>query len=145
MNDSSSTLKMEYIIVSEFDYKINTNVDFEKMEQIDISINPKPILRDNDKHKGLLELEVSLFDDDYIINKKPLHLKIVVLAYFADEETDTEENIFDKYLANIISMAYSYVRSYISSTTGLFGIRNINIPTVNVLKLLQNISENKKS
>ena len=94
-----------------------------------------------------MELEVTLFDQKFQEKNEPLFLKITVLGFYkADDVLGTEDNIFDKYLSNTISMLYPYIRSYIASITGMFGIDAIRLPAINVLKMLEEkVSENKNS
>ena len=91
-----------------------------------------------------LELEVTLFDEDYREKKNPLYLKIKLVGIFEDTNYNPEgEDVFVKYLPNAISMLYSYARAHIASLTGMFGIDVIQIPTVNILKLLDDVNHEK--
>ncbi|HFI0037246.1 TPA: hypothetical protein ACGOTT_002235 [Streptococcus suis] len=100
----------------------------------------------DDIHSGIVELSVELFDENFIENKKPFHIEVVVQGIFTDTDKTSESDIFEKYFPNMISMIYPYIRSYISATTGMFGIQNVQIPTINVFKLLEELyeSNNKK-
>ncbi|WP_231113398.1 hypothetical protein [Streptococcus dysgalactiae] len=81
-----------------------------------------------------------MFDEDYGEKNNPLFLKMKIVGLFEDTKNDSAEDVFDKYLPNAISMLYSYARAQIASLTGMFGIDVIQIPTVNILKLLDGLA-----
>lgn len=147
MSSYGSNLTLQQIVVEEMVYQINTGYDLSKISEAQVSINPRPRLNKEDPSLGVLELEVTLFDQKFQEKNEPLFLKITVLGFYkADDVLGTEDNIFDKYLSNTISMLYPYIRSYIASITGMFGIDAIRLPAINVLKMLEEkVSENKNS
>ncbi|MCK1257295.1 hypothetical protein MX075_05470 [Streptococcus uberis] len=146
MSIYGSDLQLNGIRVEKLIFNVNNNYeDLTNIDKVDISIVPTPkINRENLSH-GMLELEVTLFDEDFIEKNDPLFLKLKIVGIFVDIQATTESNVFDKYLPNAISMLYSYARAHIASLTGMFGIDVIQIPTVNILKLLdENLTESEK-
>lgn len=137
----NSDLVLKNIKVKRFEFDLNEVVPFIDGQTINISLNPTPIISKNSIHEGLLELKVTLFDKDYQIKQEPFYLEIIVQGMFEDEGNE-EVNLFEVYFPNMLSMLYSYVRTYISSVTGMFGIQGINIPTINVFKFLESDVDN---
>lgn len=142
---TNSELILHDVRVKSLNYLINEKIDISNIKDVDISISPTPKLKKDDIHSGTVELSVELFEKNFIENNKPFHIEIVVQGIFTDSDTTSEQDIFEKYFPNMISMIYPYIRSYISATTGMFGIQNVQIPTINVFKLLEKIygSNNK--
>ena len=145
MSTYGSDLQLRGVRVERLIYHINNEFeDLDNIENVDISIIPTPKISRENKGCGLLELEVTLFDEDYLEKKNPLYLKIKLVGIFEDtQNTPEEEDVFVKYLPNSISMLYSYARAHIASLTGMFGIDVIQIPTVNILKLLDDVKHEK--
>ena len=143
---TNSELILQNVRVKSLNYLINEEINITDIKDVDISILPTPGLAKDDIHSGIVELSVELCDENFIENKKPFHIEVVVQGIFTDTDKTSELDIFEKYFPNMISMIYPYIRSYISATTGMFGIQNVQIPTLNVFKLLEELyeSNNKK-
>ena len=143
---TNSELILQNVRVKSLNYLINEAINISDIKDIDISILQTPRLAKDDIHSGIVELSVELFDKNFIENNKPFHIEIVVQGIFTDTDKTSELDIFEKYFPNMISMIYPYIRSYISATTGMFGIQNVQIPAINVFKLLEELYElnNKK-
>ena len=143
---TNSELILQNVRVKSLNYLINEAINISDIKDIDISILPTPRLAKDDIHSGIVELSVELFDKNFIENNKPFHIEIVVQGIFTDTDKTSELDIFEKYFPNMISMIYPYIRSYISATTWMFGIQNVQIPAINVFKLLEELYElnNKK-
>lgn len=140
---TNSELILQNVRVKSLNYLINEAIDISDIKDVDISILPTPGLAKVDIHSGIVELSVELFDKNFIENNKPFHIEIVVQGIFTDTDRTSELDVFKKYFPNMISMLYPYIRSYISATTGMFGIQNVQIPTINVFKLLEELYESK--
>lgn len=141
MSTYGSDLQLRGVRVEKLIYNINNGLDdLDNIEKVDISIIPTPKISREHKEQGMLELEVTLFDEDYVEKNNPLFLKMKIVGLFEDTKNDSAEDVFDKYLPNAISMLYSYGRAQIASLTGMFGIDVIQIPTVNILKLLDDLA-----
>lgn len=145
MSTYGSDLQLRGVRVDKLIYNINDNFNnLDNIEKVDISITPTPKISKEHAGHGILELEVTLFDEDYLEKNNPLFLKMKIVGFFEDIKNDSDENVFDKYLPNAISMLYSYARAHIASLTGMFGIDVIQIPTVNILKLLDDLASSNK-
>lgn len=141
MSTYGSDLQLRGVRVEKLIYNINNGLDdLDNIEKVDISIIPTPKISREHKEQGMLELEVTLFDEDYVEKNNPLFLKMKIVGLFEDTKNVSAEDVFDKYLPNAISMLYSYARAQIASLTGMFGIDVIQIPTVNILKLLDDLA-----
>ena len=138
---NNSDLVLKDIRVKRFEFDINEVVPFEGDQMINLSMNPTPNISKNSIHEGALELKMTLFDKDYQAKQNPFYLEIVVQGIFEDEDKG-EVDLMSKYFPNMLSMLYSYFRTYISSVTGMFGMQSINIPTINVFKYLESNFDN---
>lgn len=135
-----SNLSFNTIRVTKFIYEINENITMSDNQEIVISMTPNTFVKDEDKHFGVLQLEVKLFNENYIEEEAPFFLDIIVQGAFEDTSENTQDaNVFELYLPNMIGMVYAYIRSYISGVTGMLGESSINIPTINVLSFLEDM------
>ena len=134
-----SNLSFKNIRVKKFIYEINENVSMSDNQEIMISMTPNTFVKDGNQHFGVLELEIKLFNENYIEEGTPFFLDIIVQGAFEDA------SIFDLYLPSMIGMMYAYVRSYISGVTGMLGETNINIPTINVLSFLEDMRKRQSN
>ena len=140
-----SELILKNVRVKSLNYSINEAINLSEIKDVDILISPTPKLAKADIHSGVVELSVELFDEFYIENNKPFHIEIVVQGMFTDSDQTSNMNVFEKYFPNMISILYPYIRSYISATTGMFGIQNVQIPAINVYDLMQNLSKSNNT
>ena len=140
-----SELILKNVRVKSLNYSINEAIDLSEIKDVDILISPTPSLSKDYIHSGVVELSVELFDEFYIENNKPFHIEIVVQGMFTDCDQTSNMNVFEKYFPNMISILYPYVRSYISATTGMIGIQNVQIPAINVYDLMQNLSKSNNT
>lgn len=144
MSVYGSDLVLKAVRVEDFIFKINEESDLYNIEDVKISIVPVPKVNFENNNLGRLDLEVRLFDEYFIENNEPFYLKMVIVGLFEDKgKREENQDIFDMYLPNSISMLYSYARSNIAALTGMFGIDQIQLPTINVIKLLEKWIESK--
>lgn len=144
MSVYGSDLVLNAVRVEDFIFKINEESDLYNIEDVKISIVPVPKVNSENNNLGRLDLEVRLFDEYFIENNEPFYLKMVIVGLFEDKgKREENQDIFDMYLPNSISMLYSYARSNIAALTGMFGIDQIQLPTINVIKLLEKWIESK--
>lgn len=72
MSTYGSDLQLRGVRVERLIYRINNDFeDLDNIENVDISIIPTPKISRENKDCGLLELEVTLFDEDY--REKKIH------------------------------------------------------------------------
>ena len=70
MSTYGSDLQLRGVRVERLIYHINNEFeDLDNIENVDISIIPTPKISRENKGCGLLELEVTLFDEDYLEKK----------------------------------------------------------------------------
>ena len=91
-------------------------------------------------------MEIEIFKEDFIIQEKPFHCLVEMEFYFEDsiEEYYDNENVVSKYALNMLSIAYPYIRAYISTLSAISGIEQIHLPAINVYDTFKN-NYNKKS
>ena len=140
---NNSDLELLDVNISMFIFEINSDYDFDKIEDEEIrySVVPNMGISTHSNHEGKLEMNINVFDESFKENGEPFYISITVRAFFKDKNEDEDKNIFEKYGINIISMTYPYARAYISALTGMAGITPIQIPPINVYNLLENMDK----
>lgn len=136
----NSNLNLNFIEFVKVEFKKNQNVDFKEWDSVEsntiaYAITPESALNDTDHHFGRLTLTVSLFDENYEEDGNPFYIQVIANAYFEDMDKESEKNVFETYSLNMVSIAYPYIRSFISSLTAQSGMDVVNIPAINVYDL----------
>ncbi|AQL54671.1 MULTISPECIES: protein-export chaperone SecB [Enterococcus] len=141
MSEKQETTKSELILkgnlLSETIFKINKKVDFQewnKDNEIEIEVGTTFGVSEEKPTNGKLVLEIEIFKEDFIIQEKPFHCLVEMEFYFEDsiEEYYDNENVVSKYALNMLSIAYPYIRAYISTLSAISGIEQIHLPAINV-------------
>lgn len=111
----------------------NKTADF----KIDININPKGIV-----FKSLNQFNLQLFvdikdvDDNFKIN-------IVTDSIFSyPEDADIASYMESLFIVNAPAIIFPYIRAYISSLTALSGMPTLNLPTLNLSQVGNNLKGN---
>lgn len=136
---ASSDLKLEKNILVESIFKINNNIDFSEwysVEENDIEVKLESNLgvHSEEPSVGRVTLKVEIFSDDFLAEEKPFYCKVEMQFIFKDHigEYTESESVVEKFGLNMISIAYPYIRAYISTLSSISGIDQIHIPTINV-------------
>lgn len=141
MSEKQETTRSELILkgnlLSETIFKINKKVDFQewnKDNEIEIEVGTTFGVSEEKPTNGKLVLEIEIFKEDFIIQEKPFHCLVEMEFYFEDsiEEYYDNENVVSKYALNMLSIAYPYIRAYISTLSAISGIEQIHLPAINV-------------
>lgn len=136
---SKSNLNLIKNNVLETTLKINPNIEFsdwysDEEHELEISLESNFALNSEDSSAARLTMCVYLFDEDFEENSLPFFCMVKMAFIFADSEGDytKEDNVITRYGLNMISIAYPYVRSFVSVLTSTSGIEQVHIPTINV-------------
>lgn len=70
---------------------------------------------------------------------KTVQIEVSATSLFAFEES---EHLGKFFYVNAPAIAFPYYRAYISTLSGLSGITNINIPTINLISLKDQLEQN---
>lgn len=145
MSSSLSDLELKKIKVLSSILFVNDEVDYsswKKENSIEFGVSSTLSVEKDAPNSGRLVLEVQIFDEDFMENDNPFHFDLTMAFYFEDNtgdygENEEFDNVTSKFAVNMISMGYPYIRSHISTVTAISGIEQVNIPTVNVRKMLK--------
>lgn len=141
MSEKQETTKSELILkgnlLSKTIFKINKKVDFQewnKDNEIEIEVGTTFGVSEEKPTNGKLVLEIEIFKEDFTIQEKPFHCLVEMEFYFEDsiEQYYDNENVVSKYALNMLSIAYPYIRAYISTLSAISGIEQIHLPAINV-------------
>ncbi|WP_204121310.1 MULTISPECIES: protein-export chaperone SecB [Levilactobacillus] len=141
-----SDLKLTGISVLDSEFSRNIAVDFQHWQQendnYEFSIVPTLANAKNDANSARVILEAQLFSKDFKERDKPFYMRVKTAFYFQDTaDYQDGSTVLDKYAANMISMAFPYVRAYIQTVTSLSGISSVTVPGINVFKLMEDMSK----
>ncbi|KON85658.1 hypothetical protein AF332_01565 [Sporosarcina globispora] len=133
----ASKLDINKVIVEQSIYKTNLNYkDGSNEVDPEIGFEVEVLIAQSDESKGIIKLECHI-NDDLPLEEVPFNLKVVILGHFKTEQDDKFEN----YILNAISILFPYMRAHISTLTAISGQRPLMIPSVNVVELLKEKSE----
>ncbi len=110
--------------------------DKEISKKISIGFKPKGILK-NSKDKFILELGVLINDEN-----KAFNIEIDSFATFHFEKEVEVNKLNNMFYVNAPALLFPYIRAYISTLTNLSGFEPINLPTLNMQKLGNDLKNN---
>lgn len=106
-----------------------------KGETIDISIDPKGIISEQDKSFEV-QLLIQLNSED------GLKVSVKMIGYFEFKDVINSDNLSNYFYVNAPAILFPYLRSYISALTALSGCRTIIIPPMNIMNLGKELERN---
>ncbi len=107
-------------------------------KSFNITINPSgEIFPSNSVFQ--LKLEIKVYDNNEIIN-----VELIVMATFVFNKNIRESDLHNYFFVNAPAIVFPYVRAYLSTLTNLSGVRPINLPTLNLTQLKDNLKKNTR-
>lgn len=124
-----SFFQMEgFPIISDLNFEISRNFDFEKIQEIEVEIDVKTGILKKEITRATVQLEVELFPQKQ--NNNPFYLKATSFASFIWAE-GLDEDLIEKMLKiNAPSIMLSFIRPIISSITTYAGQPPLIIPLI---------------
>ncbi len=86
-----------------------------------------------------LKLEIKVHDNNEVINAE-----LTTVATFIFNKNIKEFDLENYFFVNAPAIVFPYVRAYLSTLTNLSGIRPINLPTLNLTQLKDNLKKNTR-
>jgi preprotein translocase subunit SecB len=124
--------KFKSFFIAESNIKILPDT---KAETIDISIDPKGLISEQDKTFEI-QLEIQLSSDD------GLKVSVKMIGLFEFKDVYVSDNLSNYFYVNAPAIIFPYLRSYISALTALSGCRTIIIPPMNIMNLGKDLERN---
>ncbi|MGB5988703.1 MAG: protein-export chaperone SecB [Marinifilaceae bacterium] len=103
-------------------------------KKISLEFSPKGIINESEANFQL-ELEVKIEDEN-----KSFLIDILALANYSFE--NGVANISDLFYVNAPALLFPYIRAYISTLTNLSGFEAVNLPTLNLTKVGDDLKNN---
>ncbi len=105
-------------------------------KKISLMFVPKGIIKKKE-NKFQLHLEVKIEDENKSFN---IEIKAIADYYF---DSDLENKVLDNFFfINAPAILFPYIRAYISTLTNLSGFEPINLPTLNLTALGDDLKQN---
>ncbi len=122
-----------YILESNFSRTSKT------IGKISIDIKPSGFVS---KEKGIFQLflDVAIKDD-----KETISIKVTSVAFFRFNKTENEEFLDNYFYVNSSAIIFPYIRAYISTMTAISGMEKIDLPTMNLTYLADELKSNTQS
>lgn len=140
-----SDLRLERNILVESIFRINDKINFSEWYSIDendleVKLESNIGVHAEDSSVGRVTLKVEIFSEDYSNEEKPFYCKVEMQFFFRDSigKYTESENVVEKFGLSMISIAYPYIRAYVSTLSSISGIDQIHIPTINVFSTFNN-------
>lgn len=117
---------------------INFSIDRKPVQSGDISFSLKPSgLVDIESNSVTLALALTLKDDNDSFN-----ISMSALGIFQFKNIESKESIPEYFYINAPAIVFPYIRSYISTITSLSGLNVVNLPTMNLTFLVDELKGN---
>ncbi|WP_195852316.1 protein-export chaperone SecB [Aerococcus urinae] len=106
----------------------------------EINVEMTPIFLGNDDQSDIVTLEmVIVLSEKESDNENGLYLHLRQETDFDCSSLEGDKNqIINEYGINMISIAFPYIRSYITSVTALGGANPVTIPIMNIMSIFSN-------
>lgn len=131
MEDSKFQFKGFHIVRS----LIERNEE-ESSKKINLDFAPKGFINKNDS-TFQLHLGVRIEDEN-----KSFLIEINAIANFVFENKEGLDNLSKFFYVNAPALLFPYIRAYISTLTNLSGFEPINLPTLNMTRLGEDLKNN---
>ncbi len=107
----------------------------ELSKRISLGFAPKGIIN---KTQGNFQLQLGVKIED---ENKSFNIEIDAIANYTFEKKESLDNLNDLFYKNAPALLFPYIRAYISTLTNLSGFDPINLPTLNMTKLGEDLKK----
>lgn len=108
----------------------------ESSKKISLGFNPRGFINKKDSNFQL-HLGVNIEDAN-----KSFNIQIEAIANYGFESQGSLDNLNKFFYVNAPALLFPYIRAYISTLTNLSGFEPINLPTLNMTKLGEDLQKN---
>ena len=105
-------------------------------QKINLGFAPKGFINKNDSNFQL-QLGVRIEDEN-----KSFKIEIDAIANYVFENKESLNNLSKFFYVNAPALLFPYIRAYISILTNLSGFEPINLPTLNMTRLGEDLRKN---
>ncbi len=110
--------------------------DNEPSKKIFLGFSPKGLI--NKKESTFrLQLGVKIEDEN-----KSFNIEIIAIAYYSFKNKEGLDNLNNLFFVNAPALLFPYIRAYISTLTNLSGFDPVNLPTLNMSGLGEDLKKN---
>ena len=110
----------------------------ESSKKLSISFNPRGLIL---KEQSTFQLQMGVKIGD---KSESINIEIDALANFIFEDSSALEELNHYFYLNAPALLFPYIRAYIATLTNLSGLGAINLPTLNMSQIGENLRENTK-
>jgi preprotein translocase subunit SecB len=110
--------------------------DKESSKKISLGFSPKGFINKNDSNFQL-QLGMKIEDEN-----KSFNIEIDAVANYTFEDKESLDNLSKFFYVNAPALLFPYIRAYISTLTNLSGFEPINLPTLNMTRLGEDLKKN---
>jgi preprotein translocase subunit SecB len=110
--------------------------DKESSKKISLDFSPKGFINKNDSN---FQLQLGMKIED---ESKSFNIEIDAVANYTFENKETLDNLSKFFYVNAPALLFPYIRAYISTLTNLSGFEPINLPTLNMTRLGDDLKKN---
>lgn len=107
-------------------------------QKLSLSFAPQGIINKTENNFKLI-LEVKIEDEN-----KTFNIEIIAVAYYHFTNNNLE-SLNDFFFINAPALLFPYIRAYISTLTNLSGFEPINLPTLNMTSLGDDLRKNTQT
>jgi preprotein translocase subunit SecB len=129
----SSKFQFQGFIISRSLIERNDN---EPTRKLSIGFKPQGVIN---KEDGVFQLHLGVKIDD---EKKSLNIEIDATANFKFDTKLDKDSLSQFFYLNAPALLFPYIRAYIGTLTNLSGFEPINLPTLNISSLAEELKRN---
>lgn len=110
--------------------------DNEPSKKLSLKFSPKGVIN---THESSFQLALGVMISD---ENKSFNIEIDAIANYLFENKTEFENLSKYFYINAPALLFPYIRAYISTLTNLSGFNPVNLPTLNMSRLGEDLKKN---
>lgn len=113
-------------------------INEDQSKKLSLNFSPKGTIN---KDAGVFQLTLGVNIED---ESKTLTIEIEAVADYDFDKEISKEELNNFFYLNAPALLFPYIRAYISTLTNLSGFNPINLPTLNMSRLGEDLKKNTK-
>jgi len=144
MDKIKSILTFKDYVVKDITFRLNPHYkNYRESAPIKCQIKTNHHVHEENDDLIMVAINVQLFEENFIENKEPFYLNLIIEGFFELKAGDGNPDLVDPdsiekiVKSNTVAILFPYVRNVVTQITMLANIAPVILPTINTFKLIE--------